>query len=232
LMDEPLSNLDAKLRVQMRAEIAGIQKELGVTTFYVTHDQVEAMTMGDRVAVIKGGYLQQVDTPQNLYDRPVNVFVAAFIGSPSMNLYDATITVDGDRTTVQFGTQKLTLTPATLVARPALASYHGKRVIFGVRPEDFEDVSMANNPSPDTVIKGDVMLLEALGSEIMVHFRVDANTVDSGDPDAVEEQGTAANAVGRFHPRSRVKVGDTADIAVNTENLHFFDHDTRLAIWD
>jgi len=231
LMDEPLSNLDAKLRVQMRAEIAGIQKELGVTTFYVTHDQVEAMTMGDRVAVIKGGYLQQVDTPQNLYDRPVNVFVAAFIGSPSMNLYDATIQVDGDRATVQFGTQTLTLAPATLVARPALAAYHGKRVIFGVRPEDFEDVSMTNNPSPDTVIKGEVALLEALGSEIMVHFRVDANTVDSGDPDAVEEQGTAANAVGRFHPRSRVKVGDTADIAVNTENLHFFDHDTRLAIW-
>jgi multiple sugar transport system ATP-binding protein len=217
--------------VQMRAEIAGLQRDLGVTTFYVTHDQVEAMTMGDRVAVIKAGYLQQVDTPQVLYDRPANVFVAAFIGSPSMNLYDASITIDGDAARVQLGSQSLAIPAQTLVSRPALREYHGKRIILGIRPEDFEDASLASYFTAGTGIKGEVQLLEALGSEIMVHFRIDAPTVDSGDPDAVEEQGTSANAVGRFHPRSRVKPGDTAEIAVNAENLHFFDHDTRLAIW-
>jgi multiple sugar transport system ATP-binding protein len=231
LMDEPLSNLDAKLRVQMRAEIAHLQRELGVTTFYVTHDQVEAMTMGDRVAVIKDGYLQQVDTPQNLYDRPANVFVAAFIGSPSMNLYDAMLTVDGDGGSIKVGSQTLALAPESLQARPALRNYHGKRVVLGIRPEDFEDVSLAGNLRENSVLKAHVTLLEALGSEIMVHFGVDAGRVDSGDPDAVEEAGAGANAVGRFNPRSRVRAGDTTDIAVTLENLHFFDHDTREAIW-
>jgi multiple sugar transport system ATP-binding protein len=231
LMDEPLSNLDAKLRVQMRAEIAGLQRDLGVTTFYVTHDQVEAMTMGDRVAVIKDGYLQQVDTPQNLYDHPANIFVAAFIGSPSMNLYDATLSVVGDGGTIRFGSHTLALAPESLAARPALRNYNGKRVVLGVRPEDFEDASKASDVREGAVIKVSVQLLEALGSEIMVHFRVDATTVDSGDPDAVEEQGTSANAVGRFHPRSRVQPGETADVAVAIENLHFFDAESRLAIW-
>ena len=231
LMDEPLSNLDAKLRVQMRAEIAGLQRDLGVTTFYVTHDQVEAMTMGDRVAVIKSGYLQQVDTPQKLYDHPANVFVAAFIGSPSMNLYDASVAFTGDSARITLGSQSLSVPAEVLVNHPALRQYDGKRIILGIRPEDFEDASLASYFTVGTGIKGEVQLLEALGSEIMVHFRIDANTVDSGDPDAVEEQGTSANAVGRFHPRSRVKPGDTAEIAVNAENLHFFDHDTRLAIW-
>jgi multiple sugar transport system ATP-binding protein len=232
LMDEPLSNLDAKLRVQMRAEIAGLQRELGVTTFYVTHDQVEAMTMGDRVAVIKDGYLQQVDTPQQLYDRPANVFVAAFIGSPSMNLYDATLKFDGDVGTISIGGQTLRLAPESLAARPALRSYDGKHLILGVRPEDFEDAAIAGSDLEGSVLKAPVALLEALGSEIMVHFHVDAPRVDSGDPDAVEETGSTANSVGRFSPRSRVKVGDTAEIAVTTENLHFFDHESRLAIWD
>jgi multiple sugar transport system ATP-binding protein len=232
LMDEPLSNLDAKLRVQMRAEIAGLQRDLGVTTFYVTHDQVEAMTMGDRVAVIKDGYLQQVDTPQNLYDHPANVFVAAFIGSPSMNLYDATVSIDGDGGSIQLGSHTLALAPESLQARPALRNYDGKRVVLGIRPEDFEDAALAVNVRPGSVLHSEVSLIEALGSEIMVHFRVDAPPVDSGDPDAVEESGTtAANAVGRFNPRSRVKLGDTADVAVSTENLHFFDHESRLAIW-
>jgi multiple sugar transport system ATP-binding protein len=231
LMDEPLSNLDAKLRVQMRAEIAGLQRSLGVTTFYVTHDQVEAMTMGDRVAVIKDGYLQQVDTPQNLYDHPANVFVAAFIGSPSMNLYDAKLSIDGDGGSIEVGSQTLALAPESLQTRPALRNYDGKRVVLGIRPEDFEDATLAVNVRPGSVLHSEVSLIEALGSEIMVHFRVDASQVDSGDPDAVEEAGTtAANAVGRFNPRSRVKLGDTADIAVSTENLHFFDHETRLAI--
>ncbi|MFP5488871.1 MAG: ABC transporter ATP-binding protein [Acidimicrobiia bacterium] len=231
LMDEPLSNLDAKLRVQMRAEIAALQRELGVTTFYVTHDQVEAMTMGDRVAVIKDGYLQQVDTPQNLYDRPANVFVAAFIGSPSMNLYEATITVAGDGGTIQFGANSVPLAPASLEARPALRGYDGKKIVLGIRPEDFEDASLDPNDHPR--ITAPVSLLEALGSEIMVHFRVDAARVDSGDPDAVEESSGegSANAVGRFHPRSTVRPGQTAEIAVAAENLHFFDFDTREAIW-
>jgi multiple sugar transport system ATP-binding protein len=233
LMDEPLSNLDAKLRVQMRAEIAGLQRDLGVTTFYVTHDQVEAMTMGDRVAVIKDGYLQQVDTPQNLYDRPTNVFVAAFIGSPSMNLYDVQLTVNGDGGSIELGTQTLALSPQSLAARPALRGYDGKRVVLGIRPEDFEDAALAGEVGEGRVLNAPVSLLEALGSEIMVHFRLDAARVDSGDPDAVEEAGgDNANAVGRFSPRSRVRAGDTAPIAVATENLHFFDFDTREAIWD
>jgi multiple sugar transport system ATP-binding protein len=233
LMDEPLSNLDAKLRVQMRAEIAGLQRELGVTTLYVTHDQVEAMTMGDRVAVIKDGYLQQVDTPQNLYDRPVNVFVAAFIGSPSMNLYDVGLSIDGDGGSIQLGSQTLALAPESLVARPGLRNYDGKRVVLGIRPEDFEDAALAANVAEGTTLKAPVVLLEALGSEIMVHFQLDASRVDSGDPDAVEEAGHegSANAVGRFNPRSQIRPGHTADIAVATENLHFFDIDNRDAIW-
>jgi multiple sugar transport system ATP-binding protein len=224
LMDEPLSNLDAKLRVQMRAEIAGLQRELGVTTFYVTHDQVEAMTMGDRVAVIKDGYLQQVDTPQNLYDKPVNVFVAAFIGSPSMNLYEATL----DGTTLRLGSQTLMLHDQAFERRPGLRAYDGEKLIVGIRPEDFEDATLAEVTTPDDRITANVTLTEALGSEIMVHFELDAPTVDSGDPDAVEE--TAADAVGRFNPRSRVRAGEIVEIAVTTENLHFFDPQTRLTI--
>jgi multiple sugar transport system ATP-binding protein len=224
LMDEPLSNLDAKLRVQMRAEIAGIQRELGVTTLYVTHDQVEAMTMGDRVAVIKDGYLQQVNTPQNLYDHPANVFVAAFIGSPSMNLYESTI----EGRTLRLGSQSLALDDSLFDRHPTLAGYEGKRGIVGIRPEDFEDATLADSTSPEWRITAMVKLTEALGSEIMVHFELDAPTVDSGDPDAVEE--TGADAVGRFNPRSRVRMGEVIEIAVATENLHFFDPETRLTI--
>ena len=233
LMDEPLSNLDAKLRVQMRAEIASLQRNLGVTTFYVTHDQVEAMTMGDRVAVIKDGVLQQVDTPQNLYDRPENVFVAAFIGSPSMNLYEGRITVAGDRITATIGSQTVTLSDAVASKRPALRGYDGRQVIVGIRPEDFEDVEFTPDAPADQRLSAPVRHIEALGSEIMVHFTLDAITVDSGDPDAVEErQGEdQANAVGRFNPRSRVRAGDSISIAVATENMHFFDAESRLSIW-
>ena len=223
-MDEPLSNLDAKLRVQMRAEIAGIQRELGVTTLYVTHDQVEAMTMGDRVAVIKDGVLQQVDTPQNLYDHPANVFVAGFIGSPSMNLYESTI----EGRTLRLGSQSLSLDDSLFDRHPALAGYEGKRVIVGIRPEDFEDATLADSTPAQRRITARVKLTEALGSEIMVHFELDAPTVDSGDPDAAEE--TGADAVGRFNPRSQVRMGEIAEIAVTTENLHFFDPETRLTI--
>ena len=146
LMDEPLSNLDAKLRVQMRAEIARLQRDLAVTTIYVTHDQVEAMTMGDRVAVLKDGYLQQVGAPQHLYDEPTNVFVAAFIGSPSMNLYEGVVTLNGDKS-VQIGSQRVALAPETLEKHPALQSYDGQRVVVGIRPEDFEDAAVAHRRS-------------------------------------------------------------------------------------
>jgi len=232
LMDEPLSNLDAKLRVQMRAEIAALQRELGVTTVYVTHDQVEAMTMGDRVAVLKDGYLQQVDTPQNLYDRPDNVFVGAFIGSPSMNLYEATVNVGENGGTVQLGSQTLSIGPETLAARPALAGYNGKPVILGIRPEDFEDAAMVEHDTSGKQLNSTVNLIEALGSEIMVHFDIDARRIDSGDPDAVEDADSSSNAVGRFHPRSQARMRDSVTVAVTTENMHFFDADTRRAIWD
>jgi multiple sugar transport system ATP-binding protein len=213
----------------MRAEIAALQRELGVTTCYVTHDQVEAMTMGDRVAVLKDGYLQQVDSPQNLYDKPGNVFVAAFIGSPSMNLFEATLALNGDGGAVKLGGQSLSLSPEALAARPGLRNYDGKKLVIGIRPEDFEDAALASNVH--ATLKSQVQLIEALGSELMVHFQVDAETVDSGDPDAVEEAGVTANTVGRFHPRSRVKLGEPVEIAVSTENMHFFDKDTNLAIW-
>ncbi len=232
LMDEPLSNLDAKLRVQMRAEIAALQRSLGVTTFYVTHDQVEAMTMGDRVAVIKDGVLQQVDTPQNLYDFPINVFVAAFIGSPSMNLFDGALSLSGDSATVTLGSQQLSLGAEVLSSRPELRAYDGKNVVIGIRPEDLEDVAMASGDSQDRQLTVPVKLIEALGSELMVHFSIDAPTVDSGDPDAADTQPVEgqANTVGRFNPRSQAKAGDTISVAVATENLHFFDVETRLAI--
>ncbi|CAN5473850.1 ABC transporter ATP-binding protein [soil metagenome] len=233
LMDEPLSNLDAKLRVQMRAEIAALQRELAVTTVYVTHDQIEAMTMGDRVAVLKDGYLQQVDSPQNLYDRPDNVFVAAFIGSPSMNLYEASLRIEGDNATVGIGSQAVTLGPEVLGERPALRGYADKPVILGIRPEDFEDATMVPETPADRRIQATVSLIEALGSELMVHFGVDAAKINSGDPDAIEEashDGTST-AVGRFSPRSRVRMRDTVEIAVSTERFHFFDPETRLAIW-
>ena len=228
LMDEPLSNLDAKLRVQMRAEIAALQRELGVTTVYVTHDQIEAMTMGDRVAVLKDGYLQQVDTPQNLYDRPANVFVAAFIGSPSMNLFEATVSIEGDGGSIRLGSLTVPLSASSLQQRPSLRNYDGKKIVLGIRPEDYEDAEFDKDGHP--TIQAKVTLLEALGSEIMVHFGIDAPTVDSGDPDAVDETGGGANAVGRFNPRSRVRPGEMATIAVSTENLHFFDFETREAI--
>jgi multiple sugar transport system ATP-binding protein len=232
LMDEPLSNLDAKLRVQMRAEIAALQRELAVTTVYVTHDQIEAMTMGDRVAVLKDGYLQQVDTPQNLYDHPVNVFVAAFIGSPSMNLFEAQVQLSGEVGTITLGSHVLALSPECLVKHPSLRDYDGRKVIVGIRPEDYEDAELAPDVPQSQWITSKVTLLEALGSEIMAHFFVDAPRVDSGDPDAVEDKAgsSQANAVGRFNPRSRARMGEEIRIAISTENMHFFDPDSRQTI--
>ncbi|NNE75079.1 MAG: sn-glycerol-3-phosphate ABC transporter ATP-binding protein UgpC [Acidimicrobiales bacterium] len=233
LMDEPLSNLDAKLRVQMRAEIAQLQRELGVTTMYVTHDQIEAMTMGDRVAVLKDGILQQVDAPQQLYDRPRNVFVAAFIGSPSMNLFEGDLTVDDDRSgaVVTLGSQSISIPPTVLAARPALVDFDGSSVIFGVRPEDMEDAALADRPD-DQCFNADVNLVEALGADILVHFETDAALVDSGDPDAIVDIAESSLIVARFHPRSGVAHTHRVRVAVDTERINFFDPDSRLAIWD
>jgi multiple sugar transport system ATP-binding protein len=225
LMDEPLSNLDAKLRVQMRAEITSLQKQLGVTTIYVTHDQIEAMTMGDRVAVLKGGVLQQVDTPKRLYESPVNAFVAGFIGSPSMNLFEATL--KGDELTS--GTFAVRLQDAAFVRRPALRSYAGRKVVFGIRPEDLYDSSLESGRKYQT-IPARVTSIEELGSEQIVHMNIDAVRVDSGDPDAVDDFGLASNAVARFEPISAVRSGSEIRLAVDDAKFHFFDPETHLAI--
>jgi multiple sugar transport system ATP-binding protein len=225
LMDEPLSNLDAKLRVQMRAEITSLQKQLGVTTIYVTHDQIEAMTMGDRVAVLKGGVLQQVDTPKRLYESPVNAFVAGFIGSPSMNLFEATLT--GDE--LMSGTFAIRLQDAAFVRRPGLRSYAGRKVVFGIRPEDLYDSSLESGRKYQT-IPAKVTSIEELGSEHIVHLNIDAVRVDSGDPDAVDDFGLASNAVARFEPISAVHFGSEIRLAVDDAKFHFFDPETHLAI--
>src|SRR5438067_3371741 len=174
LMDEPLSNLDAKLRVQMRAEIHQLQRRLGVTTIYVTHDQVEAMTMGDRVAVMSRGHLQQVDTPQTLYDNPKNEFVAGFIGSPAINLVEAELARDDGRLAVRFGGHDLTVDDQLARNRSGLADYVGRTVILGIRPEDFEDVALDAAAPPDRRIKATVDLTEPLGADWLVHFSSDA----------------------------------------------------------
>ncbi|OBQ91135.1 MAG: ABC transporter ATP-binding protein [Mesorhizobium sp.] len=225
LMDEPLSNLDAKLRVQMRAEITSLQKQLGVTTIYVTHDQTEAMTMGDRVAVLKGGVLQQVDTPKRLYESPVNAFVAGFIGSPSMNLFEGTLT--GDE--LMSGTFAIRLQDAAFVRRPSLRSYAGRKVVFGIRPEDLYDSSLESGRKYQT-IPAKVTSIEELGSEHIVHLSIDAVRVDSGDPDAVQDFGMTSNAVAKFEPVSTVLPGSEIRLAVDDAKLHFFDPETHLAI--
>jgi multiple sugar transport system ATP-binding protein len=243
LMDEPLSNLDAKLRVQMRAEIAKLQHDLGVTTIYVTHDQVEAMTMGNRVAVMRKGELQQVAEPQELYDRPVNLFVGGFIGSPAMNMVEATLAHENGRYAVKAGSQSISLDEETLGQRPALKDFGGRAVILGIRPEDLEDAQLASETPAEHRIHGQVELTEALGSEIMVHFSVDAPpalTEDVkelaaavGDDRPVEANATSSTTlVGRFGARSRVRVADTIEIAVDTRALHFFDPESGLGIYD
>jgi multiple sugar transport system ATP-binding protein len=243
-MDEPLSNLDAKLRVQTRAEIAKLQSDLGVTTIYVTHDQVEAMTMGDRVAVMRKGELQQVDDPQTLYDRPVNLFVGGFIGSPAMNMLDATIQrANGDlRATI--GEQTIALGEETTAQRPGLKAYAGKQVIIGIRPEDLEDAALEPGTPSDRVLRGRLELREALGSEIMAHFAIKAAHAESDEMRELAEDAGApegpqigveeneAIVVGRFSPRSRVAPGDEVVAVVDTRALHFFDPSTGAGIYD
>jgi multiple sugar transport system ATP-binding protein len=228
LMDEPLSNLDAKLRVQMRAEILRIQKRLKVSTMYVTHDQVEAMTMGDRVAVMRSGVLQQCDHPQVLYNRPDNLFVAAFIGSPSMNLYQATVG-EGGRS-VRLGSQLIQLPEPVVVAHSALATYAGREVVVGLRPEHLP--AAADGRAGPTLV-ADADLVEALGSELIVHFTIDARRVRAeGATDADTEAITeAGEGVARVDPSAPVKPGERITFTINTDGMQFFDPGSGDAIW-
>jgi len=239
LMDEPLSNLDAKLRVATRAQISALQRRLGVTTLYVTHDQVEAMTMGDRVAVMRKGELLQVAPPEDLYDNPINIFVGGFIGSPAMNLLEATIERDSVGLVARVGDARLPLTEETLARHPGLASYESRTLVLGIRPENLEDAALAND-SPR--FHGRVELREALGSEVLVHFKVAARqavteeTLELAD-DALGDRALAADKgtsettlVGRFGPRSRVREGDRVEVAIDTRTLHFFNPKDGLAI--
>ena len=223
LMDEPLSNLDAKLRVQMRAEIAKLQRDLNVTTVYVTHDQIEAMTMGDRVAVLSRGVLQQVDTPQRLYDHPTSIFVASFIGSPQMNLFAGSIRL-GNTPTVSIGSQAIPLAASVLDARPALRSYEGKEVAVGVRPE-YCKVTDRTNP---LAIQGTVEVRESLGSEVMLHLSVSAVGLE------VTSDGVSAKEpawlISRNEARTAAEVGDAVAVTADPAEMHFFDRESGAAI--
>jgi multiple sugar transport system ATP-binding protein len=233
LMDEPLSNLDAKLRVQMRADIAKLQRELGVTTVYVTHDQVEAMTMGDRVAVMSKGRLQQVDAPQRLYDRPENLFVAGFIGTPPMNLLEGTASVNGG-VTVDVGGNTLTVADEALRQYPRLRESDGRNVIVGLRAGDLHP-AQGHEGMPRITAR--VELVESLGGESMAYFKVDARQIRS-EATAVDETlaegaeheesvvGSRPNLVASFPPHIQLHLGDEVPIAVDTRNLHFFDEAT------
>jgi multiple sugar transport system ATP-binding protein len=239
LMDEPLSNLDAKLRLQMRSEIARIQHELGVTTIYVTHDQVEAMTMGDRVAVIRKGVLQQVDTPQELYDHPKNLFVAGFIGSPAMNLMEASLARSNGAVTIDFGGFHLPIPDQVLAENPDLKAFEGRKVVLGIRPEDMEDASLVADAPADRRIRSTVDLTEALGSDVLVHLKVDASpavtddvrelAVDVGEEALERIEQVAAQGqttiIARLNPRTHAHPGRPLELVVDTHRLHFFDPD-------
>ncbi len=233
LMDEPLSNLDAKLRVQMRSEIAQIQKRLAVTTIYVTHDQVEAMTMGDRVALMNECVLQQVDTPNNIYNKPNNTFVASFIGSPSMNLFRARMTRNGEGAILQLGSQQLAVPASIFRDRPALAAKANGEIIVGIRPENLDDATLHPGHPADQRLKAPVVIAESLGSDQMVHFALDAPIAKVLDRDLLDDivVGSAvALCIGRFDARSTVRPGETIEVAVSCDRLHFFDAATGLAI--
>jgi len=235
LMDEPLSNLDAKLRVQMRAEISRLQHNLGVTTVYVTHDQIEAMTMGDRVAVLSAGYLQQIDTPQALYDRPDNLFVATFIGSPQLNLVMGRVAAS-ETGPVQLTVGSFTLDlPATRLAdSPRLREYDGREVIVGIRPEDFEDTALVDDRAQRQTVQVNVLLREGLGAEVVVHATIDANAPAHAKADVDDETlfvaETGAPIIARLDARTQVRIDEPATLTVAVDRLHFFDVDTGLAI--
>jgi multiple sugar transport system ATP-binding protein len=240
LMDEPLSNLDASLRVQMRTEVMHIQRRLGAATMYVTHDQTEAMTMGDRVAVMRAGVLQQFAPPQELYDRPADVFVASFIGSPAMNLFGASVAATGDRLELVLGSQRLALAAGW---HPELASFAGRDVVVGIRPEDLAPPSRRSDGDGETdcELAADVDLVEALGNEQLVHFAIDAENFragkaaqaagDAGEGVASRFAATAAGkGIARVDPRVRVTAGERVTLALDSGRLHFFDPLTGLAL--
>jgi multiple sugar transport system ATP-binding protein len=245
LMDEPLSNLDAKLRVQMRSEIARIQHELHTTTLYVTHDQVEAMTMGDRVAVIRKGMLQQVDTPQHLYDHPKNLFVAGFIGSPAMNMVEGTLSRSNGSAVVEFSGYRLGIPDDVLRTRPDLKGFEGKQVIVGIRPEDMEDASLLPDAPADRRISSGVVLRESLGADVLVHFMIKAPALMTEDvkelagdvgQEAVEavERGAMAGEsefLARLNPRTGARQGEPIELVVDVQRLHFFDPESGLGIY-
>ncbi len=233
LMDEPLSNLDAKLRVQMRTEVRRIQRRIGVATLYVTHDQTEAMTMGDRVAVMRAGVLQQCDRPQVLYSSPANLFVAAFIGSPAMNLFEAVLSDDGE--TLKLGSQTIALGSEVRQQRPRLQEYRARKIAVGLRAEDLPIES--GDTRATAALKAKVEAIEALGSELLVHFSLDATRLSgettgrTGDEELlVAAIDIVGEGVARVEPRSTVQVGEVATFAVYPERLHFFDLETQDVI--
>ena len=243
LMDEPLSNLDAKLRVEMRAEITRIQRDLRVTTLYVTHDQTEAMTLGDRVAVLSKGVLQQLAPPQELYDTPVNLFVAEFIGSPAMNLAQAEVARENGALVVRFGDEhRLSVPPELLASRPGLAEFDGRPVVLGIRPEDFEDAALVDDPLDGRSITVSLDIREDMGSEVLGHFPVSAPPPQSGAIEdalgsrelvAAEAEAARRGArrfVARLDRSTRVREGETVRLAVDTRRLHFFDPETGRSI--
>ena len=234
LMDEPLSNLDAKLRVQMRAELGQLHSQLETTTLYVTHDQVEAMTMGDRVAVIRKGVLQQIDTPREIYLYPKNIFVAGFIGSPAMNFVYAEIKISAKGTTLIFGDDKIMAKDAP----EALKEYEGKEIVLGIRPEAFEDSVYANKKEFTEEINIDVSLLEQLGSDTYIHFFKDIKPVQT---EAIEEiladegedisvLGTQTKFIARINPNATIEEGQNINLAIDPTKLHYFDPETGMAI--
>jgi multiple sugar transport system ATP-binding protein len=243
LMDEPLSNLDARLRVQMRAEVARIQHELDATTIYVTHDQVEAMTMGDRIAVMRNGILQQTGEPQHVYDRPVNLFVGSFIGSPPMNLLEARLERRDDETVVYVGEQEIAVPSEVTGERPGLAAYVGRTIGLGIRPEHVRDPSLGRDGAAR--LRGLVRAVEALGSEALVHVGVAAEPVLTAEVREVAVDVDAAAlaqlesealerrtiVIGRFETSGGVRAGDEIEVAVDPGKLHFFDLETGLAIY-
>ncbi len=248
LMDEPLSNLDAKLRVQMRAEIARIQRRVQTTTLYVTHDQTEAMTMGDRVAVMRRGLLQQVDTPKSLYDAPDNLFVAGFIGSPAMNLVVAEVEIVDGEVVLRFGPHVLRLGAASLARHPRLAAYDGRAVAAGIRPEDLEDGAIDSSAPPDRRLTVTAELVEALGSDLMVHAPLNAPRVMTdeireiaADAEGVTTESSSVSRptdnhdqgaviVARCSARSTIEEGDDVQVTVDTDRMHLFDLATGEAI--
>ena len=228
LMDEPLSNLDARLRVQMRAEISRLQRRLGVATLYVTHDQTEAMTMGDRVAVLRAGTVQQFDTPQRLYERPADSFVAGFIGSPSMNLYR--VTLSPGSSSFQLGSQIVELPAKALALRPGLVRHSGRSVIVGMRPEFLR----LDGPTDEPGFFAEANLVERLGNEMLVHFAVDAavvslDVVDAGEPTSLDAEG---EGVAKVDASSTPRPGDRLRFSMPVERMHFFDAETQLGIWE